>query len=171
MPWESCHWILPPWQQTPYIMGKSQKPNHHLLRGLVEWSHQRWDLGSREWCPGRLASAFSFMQQVLIEEHRRVERTPHWIFGNLGSSSATWEVGWSLSANLEMMILPRDLLCGPNGSSMCEGTCWCEVGAGNCWWTWLFLNGEIFLGSWLSTEHYASWVSGGFTGRYRSTAP
>jgi hypothetical protein len=23
--WESCHWILPPWQQTSYIMAKSQK--------------------------------------------------------------------------------------------------------------------------------------------------
>lgn len=149
VPWESCHWILPPWQQASYIMGKSQKPNHHLLRGLVEWNHGHWDLGSREWlCSGSLVSAFSFMQKVFffffywMKEHHGMES---FHIGNLGSSSATLEVRWSLSVKVAVMILPGDLLCGLNENSPCESTCWCGAGTGNCWQMWLFFSKEISL--------------------------
>ena len=138
-----------PRQQASYIMSKSQKPNHHLLRGLVEWNHGHWDLGSREWlCSGSLVSAFSFMQKVfffffyLMKGHHGMES---FHIGNLGSSSATLEVRWSLSVKVAVMILPGDLLCGLNENSPCESTCWCGAGTGNCWQMWLFFSKEISL--------------------------
>lgn len=89
VPWESCDWILPPWQQTSYIMGKSQKPNRRLLRGLVEESHLCCNVENREWlCPGRYACAYSFMQQVFIKQHHGVGRTLCQV-----SSFATYKLG------------------------------------------------------------------------------
>lgn len=152
VPWESCDWILPPWQQTSYIMGKSQKPNHRLLRGLVEESHLCCNVENREWlCPGRYACACSFIHATGFYQAARQSGTnsvPGFQLCNL-------QVGWCSLANLGMVILPRDLLCGPNGKSACEGTCSCEAGVGKCWWMWLFLNGEIVFESLLCTEHYA----------------
>lgn len=107
VPWESCHWILPPWQQTSYIMGKSQKPNHHLLRGLVEWSHWHWDLGSRvavSWEPWLCFFIHATIFSPPSQGTHGMKRTPRWVIGNLGSSSATVEVRGGLSAKLETRI-------------------------------------------------------------------